>query len=194
MRKKEVQITTIIGRGTECGGDFRADCSVRVDGTIQGNVTVSGMLMVGAAGCINGDVEAGEVVVGGEINGNIHAARRTELTASARVIGDITTSVIVIDEKAIFQGRCDMNQETLGKRQKPAARVLRASRKSAREAIAEALKEVEEADRQEMAASQETGISRPDGETAPQTEPQVVSQQNAVQQAVPQNAGDGDRE
>ena len=41
-----------------------------------------------------------------------------------------------------------MNQETGSKRPKPAARAVRAGKKSAKEAIAEALKEVEEESRE----------------------------------------------
>lgn len=149
MKEKEVQITTIIGRGAECNGDFSADCSVRIDGTIQGNLTVSGMAIVGACGYINGNVNAQTVIIGGEVNGNVNAPVKVELTTTARVIGDITTGSIVIDEKAVFQGRIDMNQDPHSKRQRPNGRAVKASRKSAKAAIEEALREVEEADKVE---------------------------------------------
>ncbi len=149
MKKQDVQITTIIGNGAECNGDFNAEGSIRVDGTIQGNVTVSGTLIVGVAGYINGDVNANVVIVGGEINGNVDAPEKMELTSTARMIGDIVTSTIVIDEKAIFQGNCNMNQDVSGKRPRPSSRTLKAGKKSAKAAIEEALREVEEADQQE---------------------------------------------
>lgn len=149
MKEKEVQITTIIGKGAECNGDFNADCSVRIDGTIQGNLTVAGMAIIGAFGYINGNVNAQTVIIGGEVTGNVNAPVRVELTTTARVIGDITTGSIVIDEKAIFQGRCDMNQEPHGRRQRLSGRALKASKKSAKAAIEEALREVEEADKVE---------------------------------------------
>ena len=41
MRKKETQISTIIGMGAVCNGDFTSDGSVRIDGTVIGNVTVT---------------------------------------------------------------------------------------------------------------------------------------------------------
>lgn len=148
MKKKEVQITTIIGNGAECNGDFFAEGSIRVDGTIQGNVTVSGTLIVGVAGYINGDVNASVVIVGGEINGNVNAPEKTELTSTARMIGDIVTTTIVIDEKAIFQGNCNMNQDVSGKRPRINSKTLKAGRKTAKAAIEEALREVE-ADQQE---------------------------------------------
>lgn len=147
-KNKELIITTLIGRDAECNGDFAAKGSARVDGCINGNVTVTGTLIVGVTGSINGDITAQSAIIGGEVIGNVTSAERTELTQTARLIGDINTEIIVIDEKAIFQGGCNMNQETGGKRPKPAARTVRAGRKTAKEAIAEALKEVEEASRE----------------------------------------------
>lgn len=162
MRNKDVKITTIIGKDAECNGDFNAEGSVRIDGTINGNVTVTGTLIVGATGSINGDVEAHSTIVGGEIIGDVRVTDRTELTSTARLIGNITTVVIVIDENAIFQGSCNMNQEVPGKRARPASKVVRAGRKSAKEAIEEALKEVEAANREETAdvseSNQETSL------------------------------------
>lgn len=164
-KNKELIITTLIGKGAECNGDFSAAGSARVDGCINGSVTVTGTLIIGVTGSVNGDIQANSTIVGGEVNGNITVAERTELTQTARVIGDINTEIIVIDEKAVFQGGCNMNQETGGKRPKPPAKALRAGRKSAKEAIAEALKEVEEASRE--------AVEEPELETSAQTPEQT---------------------
>ena len=164
-KNKELIITTLIGRDAECNGDFVAKGSARVDGCINGNVTVTGTLIVGVTVNINGDITAQSTIIGGEVIGNVTSSERTELTQTARLIGDINTEIIVIDEKAIFQGGCNMNQESTGKRPKPAARAVRAGRKTAKEAIAEALKEVEEASRdaaieetEDMQASRQSDI------------------------------------
>ena len=142
MKKNETQITTIIGINAECNGDFSAEGSIRVDGTVNGNVTVTDMLIVGAAGCINGEVSAQKVIVGGEVYGNLNVPEKVELTSTARVIGDITTNGLVIDENAVFQGSINMNQEG-GKRARPNGRTMRAVKKSAKLAVEEALREVE---------------------------------------------------
>lgn len=167
MKKKDMKITNIIGKGAECSGDFTAEGSVRVDGTINGNVKVSGTLIVGATGNINGDVDAAAAIVGGEIIGDVRVTERTELTGTARVIGNITTVIIVIDEHAIFQGSCNMNQAMPEKRPKPPLRTVRAVKKSAKAAIEEALKEVEAANREEAADGAEadagTGANRGTG-------------------------------
>ena len=66
MRKNETQISTIIGMNAECDGDFKAEGSIRIDGTVNGGVTVTDTGLVGAAGCINGDINSKKVIIGGE--------------------------------------------------------------------------------------------------------------------------------
>lgn len=157
MGKKdtEVKISTLIGKGCELAGDFNAKGSVRIDGKVDGNVTVTGSLLVGAGGCINGNVTAASVLIGGEVVGNIEAPEKAELTATAKVLGDITTKVIVIDENAVFQGKVDMNQAVPDRKAKSnVAKAVRVGRKTAKAAIAEALKEVEELESREEQEAQ----------------------------------------
>lgn len=145
-KDKEIRIGTLLGRGTELEGDFSAEGSVRIDGTIKGNVTVSESMIIGATGNIEGNISAKSIVVGGEVLGNIDAPEKAELTATARVLGDITTNTIVIDEHAVFQGKCDMNQAVPDRKTRNKA--VRAGKKSAKAALAEALREVEAANQE----------------------------------------------
>lgn len=145
MANETIKITTLIGQGSVCGGDFNCPGSARIDGTVNGNVVVEGTLILGSAGTVYGDITAKAVQIGGEVDGNIIAPDRAELTATAKVIGDLNTNVIVIDEKAIFQGNINMNQEVSEKRARNAAyrKAVRNGKKSAAVAVAEALRQVE---------------------------------------------------
>lgn len=146
----EIKITTLIGDGAKLGGSFTVPGSARIDGCVDGDVTVGGTLIVGATGVISGNVTAEAVVIGGEVSGNISAPQKAELTGTAKVLGDISTSVIVIDENAVFQGKCNMNQtEPDKKTQTMTAKAVNASRKSAKAALEEALREVHEAEQRE---------------------------------------------
>ena len=144
-KSTDTKMNTLIGAGAELSGDFTLDGSARIDGKIGGNVTVTGNLILGAGSVVMGDVQAASVLIGGEVTGDINAPEKAELTASAKVLGDIVTTVIVIDEHAVFQGKIDMNQTVPDKKGKiKAAKTVKAGRKSAKAAIAEALKEVAE--------------------------------------------------
>ena len=106
-------VVTLIGRGAVCDGDFRSKDSTRVDGEINGDVVIEGTLIVGTSGKINGDVTAKNVFLAGSIEGSIDASRgKIEISDTGRIIGDITTRSIVIDENAIFQGQCNMAAAT----------------------------------------------------------------------------------
>lgn len=162
MKKANAKIGTIIGKGTVIGGDFTAEKSVRMDGVIEGDVKVTGEIVIGATGRVNGNVEAAAAIIGGEVYGNVTAPERVELTPTARLIGNIKTGVVVIDEKAVFQGGCDMNQDPASgaKAKKRIARETRAGKKSAKDALQEALREVraENADESEAEMEQDRDI------------------------------------
>ena len=147
FKKGEVtEIKTILGKGCVVGGDFTCETGARIDGTMEGNVKVGGQLIVGESGVIRGDVECTGIILGGIIVGDVLAPERAELISTAKLMGDLKTAAIVIDEKAIFQGKCDMYQEEpegaakTKKRKGPA----KTAKRSAKAALAEALAEVKE--------------------------------------------------
>ena len=144
MKKSVAKIGTIIGKGNVIGGDFSAPNSVRLDGVIEGNVTVGGVLVVGSKGKIVGNVSAAEAIIGGEVYGDIVAPDKVEITETARVIGNIQTKVIVVDEKAVFQGSIDMYQEDVPAPKRRPSKESKAVRKTAKDALKAALKEVDE--------------------------------------------------
>ena len=103
------QVGTIIGPGAIIDGPLTTMDSTRIDGTIKGNVTISGALIVGQEGKIFGNVSAVNAYVAGEINGNISASQgKVEISDTGKVIGDVACKSIIIDENAVFQGQCDM--------------------------------------------------------------------------------------
>ncbi len=103
------QVGTIIGPGAVIDGPLTTKDSTRIDGTIKGNVTISGALIVGQDGKIIGTASGVNIYVAGEINGNVSAPQgKVEISDTGKVIGDISCKSIIIDENAIFQGRCDM--------------------------------------------------------------------------------------
>ena len=57
---------------------------------------------------VKGDIKAEEILVAGTVYGNLTAGQRIELTESGRVLGDMITKTLVIDEGASFKGNCTM--------------------------------------------------------------------------------------
>ncbi|MCR5342118.1 MAG: polymer-forming cytoskeletal protein [Butyrivibrio sp.] len=105
-------ITSFIAAGAILDGPFSAKESTRVDGTINGNVSVNGSLIIGQEGKINGAVSATNLFLAGEINGNVTASTgKVEISDTGKLIGDLSAKTLVIDENAVFQGQCQMTAE-----------------------------------------------------------------------------------
>ena len=103
------QVGTIIGPGTVIEGPISTKESARIDGTVKSNVNVSGALIIGQSAKISGTVSAMNVYIAGEVAGNVSAPQgKVEISDTGKVIGDITCKGIIIDENAVFQGKCEM--------------------------------------------------------------------------------------
>ncbi len=104
-------MNSIVGTGSTFTGTLRMDGGLRVDGTIEGQVDVTGTLAVGHDGLIRGDVSATQAVIGGTIIGTVRAERQMELQSGSRIEGDIFTRSLIIEEGVFFEGNCRMRPE-----------------------------------------------------------------------------------
>ncbi|MBN2586519.1 MAG: polymer-forming cytoskeletal protein [Candidatus Fermentibacteraceae bacterium] len=112
MSKNEsaAKMDSILGSGSFCKGSVKVDGGLRVDGTVDGEVVVSGTLTVGREGVITGDVTVNQAVVGGKIQGTVRAEQQLELHSGSRVEGDIFTRSLVIEDGVFFEGSCKMSR------------------------------------------------------------------------------------
>ena len=101
---------SIIAAGMRITGDIETSGTIKVDGRIEGSVTGARQMMLGRNGAIHGNLHAGEVVIGGLVDGAIVADERLELQGSAIVNGDIETKSIVVLEGACINGSVRMQE------------------------------------------------------------------------------------
>lgn len=104
-------VDTIIGHDTSLRGSYHSKNTIRVDGEIYGNVTSEDGIIVGEKGMVRGNLTGKAIFIGGKVKGNIIAFQRLELQSTAQIEGDVTTPVLVIDDGAIFDGNCKMEEE-----------------------------------------------------------------------------------
>jgi cytoskeletal protein CcmA (bactofilin family) len=98
----------LIGNGTSITGDIKSNGDVRIDGTLKGNLSISGKLVVGPSGNIEGNIICQNADISGEIHGKVTVSELLSLKASAKVLGDIVTGKISIEPNATFTGTCNM--------------------------------------------------------------------------------------
>ena len=101
-------INTIIGGNSKVEGLLEASDPTRVDGLVQGKILSKSSVIVGEHGVVRGDINAVEILIAGTVYGNLKAEQRIELTETGRLLGDLVTKTLVIDEGASFKGSCTM--------------------------------------------------------------------------------------
>lgn len=108
--KNTKQMDTIIGAESTVRGELSISGTVRIDGTVEGDIE-AGFVVVGESGSVRGNIRSRGTVVGGRIDGNIDSSETVELKNSARVLGEIRTAKLVMSEGALFDGLSCMQQK-----------------------------------------------------------------------------------
>jgi cytoskeletal protein CcmA (bactofilin family) len=109
--KVESKLDTVIGPDTELKGDISVRGSLRLDGRVEGNVSVMDSLFMGKGSHVHGEVHCKDGIFAGKVEGNIVARGTIELQAGASVIGDVSCKSLVLDKQAFLDGRVKMSEE-----------------------------------------------------------------------------------
>lgn len=107
----EKSIRAFLGEGTEFKGVISFEGTVRVDGILEGEVITEDTFIIGAAAKISANIQAGVVIVMGEVEGRIEAKEKCEIRVGSHVKGEVYTPSIYIEEGAVFEGACHMTGE-----------------------------------------------------------------------------------
>ena len=102
-------LNTLIGKGSVLEGKITVSSNVRVDGKIKGDLKTNDSLVIGKQGEIEGEITAKNTVVGGKVVGKINAQGKVVLESNAIFKGEIKAARLVIDDGAVFDGQCTMN-------------------------------------------------------------------------------------
>ena len=112
-------LTAFIDQGSEFTGKLSFKDTVRIDGRFEGEIESQNTLIVGESGSVHADIRSEVVVVLGEVKGDIIANQQVTLHKSARVVGNLWTKALVVEEGAEFTGKIEMGKEPKQAAQKP---------------------------------------------------------------------------
>ena len=101
-------LSTIIAKDSVFTGDMEVKGTLRIDGRIKGRIICDETVSIGATGDVEAEIDAKMVIVAGTVVGNIRTSEKIEMQAKAKVVGDVSTKNIVIEQGAIFHGSCQM--------------------------------------------------------------------------------------
>ncbi len=102
---------TTVAVGTVLKGTIDVEGSLRVDGTIEGNITCRKTVVLGPQGKIIGNVTSVSAILQGTLKGDIHISDELMLKAGCMVNGDIYTYKLEVEPKACFNGTCNTVKE-----------------------------------------------------------------------------------
>ena len=105
------KVDSVIGANSMVKGDIHSRGTLRIDGTVEGNIRADASVIVGEKGMVKANITASQVIIGGTVHGNVHGRERVEVLSTGRMYGDVTTaaSKFVVAEGVIFEGRCTMS-------------------------------------------------------------------------------------
>jgi cytoskeletal protein CcmA (bactofilin family) len=105
-----------IGKAVKIVGQIYSKEDLYVDGDLEGTVeALEHKLTIGPNGTVHAAVKAREVVALGTIQGNVEATERIEIRKDAKLVGDIRTARIIIEDGAYFKGSIDIVKPEPGK-------------------------------------------------------------------------------
>ncbi len=120
---RTVAPSTSIDSTSELKGTLRCKETLPIDGRVKGEIVCDKTVLIGEGGKVDASIVADEVLISGEVKGDITARRKISLDRTARVIGDLVTPGIVIEEGAKLEGRIVIGlEEKPAQESKPAER------------------------------------------------------------------------
>jgi cytoskeletal protein CcmA (bactofilin family) len=116
MDKNQNHITpdTIVGPSVKIQGDLNSEGNIQIEGEVEGKINTSENIQIGQNAKVIAEMKAGNAVIAGEVIGNVHIAGSLILLSTANIKGDITCSVLRVEDGAIFSGKCSMSQHPAG--------------------------------------------------------------------------------
>jgi cytoskeletal protein CcmA (bactofilin family) len=100
-----------IGKTVVIRGEVKGNEDLIVDGRVEGTVNLAeSRLTIGPNANVAADLLAKDVLILGQVQGNIVASGRVELRAGCQVVGDIRALRLAVEDNAIFRGKVDLTQ------------------------------------------------------------------------------------
>lgn len=109
--KKGGELNGFLDRGSSFKGELEFEDTMRIDGKFNGKVMSKNELIVGETAQIDGDIHVGRIAISGTVIGTITAEQKVEIHRNGKVYCDVKTPALIIEEGAIFQGNCVMEDK-----------------------------------------------------------------------------------
>lgn len=104
-------VLSIIAQGTKIDGAIISEGDLRIEGHVLGAVLCRSRLVVGPEGKIEGNVDAHNATIAGEIRGEVIVRDVLQIQEGGRIHGDIITLKLTVNAGGVFTGNCRMGDD-----------------------------------------------------------------------------------
>lgn len=110
----EEDIKTTLGPQTVFRGTIRFRDSLKILGRCEGRIESTGSLVIGKGAEVLAEIRVGSVVIAGTVKGNIEASVQTEIASTGKLIGNLRTSQLRMEDGTVFEGKVEMLRNSDG--------------------------------------------------------------------------------
>jgi len=110
VRKREDDKILDVNAAMQGSLVFGDPVNLRINGKFEGTLTTRGNLIIGKDAQVKANIIGENIVIFGQVNGNIRATQKLELRSTAHIIGDVEVVRFAIEDGAVFNGKCKMNE------------------------------------------------------------------------------------
>lgn len=108
------RVETLIGSECNFEGRLESQGAIRIEGRFEGEIKTESDVIVGEKGRTQANIEAANLFLAGQLQGNVVVSGRLEIASTGRLEGDVWAQVISIEPGGFFQGYCHMSQGSAG--------------------------------------------------------------------------------
>ncbi|MBU1092164.1 polymer-forming cytoskeletal protein [Patescibacteria group bacterium] len=103
-------LDTLIGKEVIVEGELNGEGDIQINGQFTGEIEIAGDLIVGEHGKVKAEIEAKNIYVAGEVDGDIKAREKLHILETGRVNGNVTSQALSIEPGGILKGSSQMQE------------------------------------------------------------------------------------
>jgi cytoskeletal protein CcmA (bactofilin family) len=103
---------TILSSDIDFSGTLNFDKPFLIRGRLSGEIAARGLLVIDEDAVVEANINASKVIIRGSVKGDVIAADKVEVTITGKLIGNVTTPEIFMENGCVFNGQCTMIEKS----------------------------------------------------------------------------------
>jgi cytoskeletal protein CcmA (bactofilin family) len=109
---EDADFDTILSPDIDFIGTLHFEKPFLIRGRVSGEINATGLLVIDEEAIVNANIHALQVLIRGQVKGDVTAVEKVEVTVTGKLIGNVTAPEINMETGCVFNGRCTMVGKT----------------------------------------------------------------------------------